>query len=97
MDSKYAVTRKYQFNSSASAEIAKHVQDGLIPLLRQTPGFVSYYWVDSAEGQGISLSVFENQSGADESVRLASEYVKEHLAAILGTPEITKGNVLAQS
>ena len=93
----YAVTRKYQFGPSASAEIAKHVQDGLIPLLRQTPGFVAYYWVDGAEGQGISLSVFENQSGADESVRLAGEYVKEHLAAILGTPEITKGEVLAHS
>jgi hypothetical protein len=50
-----------------------------------------------AEGQGISLSVFENQFGADESVRLAGEYVKEHLAAILGTPEITKGDVRAHS
>ena len=38
-----------------------------------------------------------NQNGADESVRLAAEYVKEHLAAILGTPEITKGDVLALS
>ena len=93
----YAVTRKYQFGPGASAEIAKHVQDGLIPLLRQTPGFVAYYWVDGAEGQGISLSVFENQSGVDESVRLAGEYVKEHLAAILGTPEITKGDVRAHS
>jgi len=45
----------------------------------------------------VSLSVFENQSGADESVHLAAEYVKEHLAAILGTPEITKGDVLALS
>ena len=93
----YAVTRKYQFGSSVSAEIAKHVQDGLIPLLRQTPGFVAYYWVDGAEGQGISLSIFENQSDADESVPLAGEYVKEHLAAILGRPEITKGEVLAHS
>ena len=83
------------FGSSVSAEIAKHVQDGLIPLLRQTPGFVAYYWVDGAEGQGISLSIFENQSDADESVRLAGEYVKEHLAAILGTPDITNGEVLA--
>jgi len=41
--------------------------------------------------------VFENQSGADESVHLTAEYVKEHLAAILGTREITKGDVLALS
>lgn len=56
-----------------------------------------YYWVDGAEGKGISLSVFENQTGAGESVRLAGEYVKEHLAAILETPEITKGDVRAHS
>jgi hypothetical protein len=93
----FATTRKYQFNPNASAEIAKHVQDGLIPLLRQTPGFVAYYWVDNADGKGISLSVFENQSGADESVRLASDYVKEHLAAIMGTPEVIKGEVRVHS
>ena len=93
----YAVTRKYQFSPGATAQIAKHVEEGLIPLLRQTPGFVAYYWVDGAEGQGISLSVFENQAGADESVRLAGEYVKEHLAAVLGTPEVIKGDVRAHS
>jgi hypothetical protein len=53
--------------------------------------------VDGAEGQGISLSVFEHQVSADESVRLAGEDVKQHLAAILGTPEITRGNVRAHS
>ncbi|MFZ4858122.1 MAG: hypothetical protein ACOYL3_17165 [Desulfuromonadaceae bacterium] len=93
----FATTRKYQFNPNASGEIEKHVQDGLIPLLRQTPGFVAYYWVDSADGKGISLSVFENESGADESVRLASDYVKKHLAAIMGTPEVIKGEVRGHS
>jgi len=73
----YAVTLKYQFSPSASAEIAKHVQGGLIPLFRQTPGFVTYYWVDSPGGEGISLSVFDSQSGADESVRVAGEYVSK--------------------
>ena len=93
----YAVIRKYQFDPNASVEIAQKIQEGFVPLLRQTPGFVAYYWLDSADGHGTSLSVFEDQAGADESVRIAADFVREHLATLLGKPEITKGEVRAHS
>lgn len=93
----YAVIRRYQYDPSSSDEIARHVNEGFMPLLRQSPGFVAYYWLDTGEGVGASLSVFGDQAGADESVRLAADYVKQHLAALLGTPEITKGEVRAHS
>jgi quinol monooxygenase YgiN len=93
-----AAIRKYRFNSSASAEIAKHIQEGLVPLLRKTPGFVSYYWVVSADGYGTSISVFESQAGVDKSVQLSAKFVKKHLANILGSPpEIIIGEIQAHS
>jgi hypothetical protein len=91
----YAVTRRYQFDPAASQEISNHINDGFIPLVRQTPGFVAYYWMDTGEGVGISMGVFESPAGADESVRIAGDYVRENLAHLLGTPEITKGEVWA--
>ena len=36
----------------------------LIPTLKASPGFVAGYWVRLAEGQGASLTVFENEEQA---------------------------------
>ena len=91
----YAVIRRYQFNLSASEEISRKVRAGFIPLLKRTPGFVAYYWLDSAEGAGASLSVFKNQAGADESVRIAADFVQRELASLVGPPDVIKGEIRA--
>ena len=55
-----------------------------------------YYWVDTGNGEGASLSVYKDKAGADESVRLAADYVKEHLSKLLTQkPEIIEGPVKA--
>ena len=93
----YAVTRRYQFDPKESEEINRHVQEGFVPLIRTVPGFVAYYWLDTGEGAGTSLSVFEDKARAEESVRLAADYVQKHLAALLGKPSITQGEVRAHA
>ncbi len=37
------------------------------------------------------------KAGAEESVRLAAEFVQQHLASLLGKPEITQGEVHAHA
>jgi hypothetical protein len=57
---------------------------------------VRYYWLDTGNGDGASLSVFKDKAGADESVRLAADYVKENLSKLLTQkPEIIEGPVKA--
>jgi hypothetical protein len=57
---------------------------------------VRYYWLDTGNGEGASLSVFKEQAGADESVRLAADYVKEHLSKLLTQkPEVIEGPIKA--
>ena len=89
----YAVIRRYQFDPKSSDEISRHVREGFIPLLRKTPGFVSYNWLDTGSGVGASMSVFQDKAGAEESVRLAAAYVQHHMSALLGKPEVTQGEV----
>jgi hypothetical protein len=44
----------------------------------------------------ISTSVFEDQSGAEESNRRAADYVRQNLAQLLpNPPQITAGEVVA--
>ena len=47
-------------------------------------------------GEGASLSVFKDKAGADESIRIAGEFVKAQMAHLLQQkPEIIEGPVKA--
>lgn len=92
----YAVIRKYQFDQGVSAELDRKIQEFFVPLLKNVQGFVAYYWLDDGKGTGASLSVFQDQAGAEESVRIAAKFVAQHLGGLtLGSPEITQGVVQA--
>lgn len=92
----YAVVRHYHFRKEDSEKIDQLVQDGFVPLIKKAQGFVRYYWLDTGEGEGASLSVFEEKAGADESIRLAADFVKEHMSQFLvQKPEVIEGPVKA--
>lgn len=91
----YAVIRRYKFDPNKSEEINQKIREIFVPLISKSAGFVNYYWLDTGEGEGASLSVFKDKDGADESVRSAADFVREHLASLLGNPEIIEGEVQA--
>ncbi|MFF4306404.1 hypothetical protein ACWDFR_29540 [Streptomyces sp. 900105755] len=78
------------------AEAGRRVDEGFVPLLRQVPGFVAYYWVDAGDGVMLSTSVYDDQAGAEESVRRAAAFVRDQLASLLpNPPQVTAGQVVA--
>jgi hypothetical protein len=92
----FAVIRHYHFDPKNGAEIDRQIRESFVPLIKKAKGFVRYYWLDTGTGQGASLSVFQDKSGADESVRLAAGYVHEHLSKLLTQkPEVIEGPVKA--
>jgi hypothetical protein len=92
----YAAVRHYHFKKEDSEKIDKLVQEGFVPLLKAAKGFVRYYWLDTGEGEGAPMSVFEDKAGADESIHLAAEFVKAHLSELLKQkPEVIEGPVKA--
>jgi hypothetical protein len=44
----YAVVRRYD-GVTDPAEAGRLVKEGFVPLLREVPGFVAYYWVNSGD------------------------------------------------
>ena len=89
----YAAVRRYE-GITDDAEAGRLVGESFIPLLEHVPGFIAYYWIDA--GAMASLSVFDDQAGADESVRLAHEWVQENAAALIpNPPQVTEGPVVA--
>ncbi|MFF5143630.1 hypothetical protein ACFY6U_28505 [Streptomyces sp. NPDC013157] len=91
----YAVVRRYE-GVTDPAEAGRLVNEGFVPLLRQVPGFVAYYWVDAGDGVMLSTSVYDDQAGAEESVRRAAAFVRDQLASLLpNPPQVTAGEVVA--
>ena len=92
----FAVVRHYRFKAEDSERIDKLVKEGFVPLIKKANGFIRYYWLDTGEGEGASFSVFRDKAGADESVRLAADFVKNNLSDLtIEKPEVIEGPVKA--
>jgi hypothetical protein len=92
----FAVIRHYHFDLKNSAEIDRQVREGFVPLLKKAKGFVRYYWLDTGKGEGASVSVFQDKAGAEDSVRLAADFVRDHASKLITQkPEIIEGPVKA--
>ncbi len=92
----FAVIRHYHFDKKDSAEIDRLIQDEFVPIIRKADGFVRYYWLDTGNGEGASFGVFEDKAGADESVTLASEFVRKRMSQLLRQkPEVIEGPLKA--
>jgi len=90
----YASIRRYKTSPGAAAELAQRVNQGFVPIISKAPRFVAYYVVDAGNDVVASVSVFQDQAGAEESNRMAADWVKENIASLLtGPPEITAGAV----
>jgi hypothetical protein len=91
----WTAVRRYE-GITDPGEAGRLVQERFVPLIQGVPGFIAYYWVDAGNGVMASVSVFENQAGADESVRMAREWVRQNAATLIpNPPQVTEGHVVA--
>lgn len=93
----YAAVRRYE-GITDDSEAGRLVGESFVPLLQQVPGFIAYYWIDAGDGVMASLSLFENQEGADKSVEVAHAWVAENAPSLFpNPPRVTEGHVVASA
>ena len=90
----HAVIRKY----TASPDVIEEARPKMAHLeqtMRQTPGFVAYYFLETGDGVA-TITITEDEAGTTESMGRAANWVQQNLqsAASLGTPEVTRGEAL---
>ena len=91
----FASIRKYNGVPLLSDEMLKN-QDGIKSVLRPIRGFHAYYLVKTNDGV-VSMTVFEDKAGAEESNRVEASWLKDKLPTFTTrTPEITIGEVSIQ-
>ncbi|SFH85189.1 hypothetical protein [Bradyrhizobium sp. Gha] len=90
----YMLIRKYTKVRSV-ADAARRARSGVGQILRQSPGFRSYYVLDAGDGVGIAVMIFDDRESANAANDKVLAFVQASLHDLdLGVPEITTGEVL---
>ena len=92
----HVAVRRYQLDPASVDEVMRQVNEGFIPIIKDADGFLAYYALNAGAGEIATVSVFEDQAGAEESIRMAGDWVRQNLAALLpDPPDIIAGEVQA--
>jgi len=94
----YATHRRYEgIDQSRIEELTRKVNDGLIPRLSKLPGFNGYFLMEAGDGVVRSTSLFDTTSQADDSTRVAAEWLQEEKLETLipNPPKVIVRKVLA--
>jgi hypothetical protein len=91
----HAVIRSYSGKGSKKLTSVLEKNKGEIEkLIRAIKGFVSYSLVRTQDG-AFSVSVFQDKAGADESVRVARDWISKNASsASAPAPTVSEGTVI---
>jgi hypothetical protein len=94
----FATIRSYHgVDQTRAAELTDKVNETLMPLLKELPGFDGYYLVDAGNGIFTSLGLFETREQGEASTKLVSKWIRdEKLDRLMpNEPKILSGKVVA--
>jgi hypothetical protein len=94
----HATVRRYEgVDQSRTPELTTKINESLIPKLSKLPGFGGYYVIESDKGVFTSFGLFETSAQADESTRVAADWVRdEKLETTLpNAPMVLSGKIIA--
>ncbi len=94
----YSVVRLYKMKSAKDIDkVVDATRSGFLPIVSKAPGFMAYTMALSADGELVTIGMFENRAGAEESTRLAADWVRDNVAwSVEGPPKIAAGDVRIQ-
>ena len=76
---KFASVRRYALRGGSMADVMHIVDETFAEDMQETTGFMAYHTLDCGDGTIMSISLFSNRSGAQESDELAGRFVREKL------------------
>jgi hypothetical protein len=91
--SAYTVIRRYQLLPDTSMEdLVERVNAGFVPIVSRIPGFQEYLFVDAGDGAHLTISLYDDPSGAEQSTHDAARWAAENVATLIeGPPQVTTG------
>jgi hypothetical protein len=92
----FATIRRYEsIDNARTSELVKKADETFLPSLSELSGFSGYSLIEAGNGVLSSITFFDTSEDADESTRLASNWVREQkLENVLNAPKVTSGEVV---
>jgi hypothetical protein len=88
----YAAIRNYAGNTELADALVKNESE-VKRLISGIEGFRAYYLVRTGDGAA-SISVYDDRAGAEQSTRVAGEWVRENLPDLeVSAPQVSAGEV----
>jgi heme-degrading monooxygenase HmoA len=87
----YVTIRSYKASPDLADAFAQR-EDDIRQLITGIDGFRAYHMIRTGDGGVATVSVYEDQAGAEESTRQAREWVQENLPGVATSPpEVISG------
>jgi hypothetical protein len=80
------VTIRIYTGSSDLVDALVENESDVKELITGIDGFKAYYLIRTADGQATSISVYEDQSGAEQSSSAAADWIGENLSDMSVSP-----------
>ncbi len=93
----YAVVRNYSGQGAKELfDLLEQRKSEVETIIRSVTGFVSYTLLRSEDG-GVTVTVCQDKTGTDESMRVAKEWIQENASDIGSSPpSVSEGSVVLQ-
>jgi|SRR6195952_4276954 heme-degrading monooxygenase HmoA len=87
--------RKYNVRRGSAEELGRRIGEGFVPMLRQMPGFRSYYLLDGGPDVLITISRFDSADEAFASNEKTADWVRNNVLEFTkGMSDVMSGNTL---
>jgi heme-degrading monooxygenase HmoA len=94
----FAIVRKFTLRRGSAGEVARRVEETLVPLLREMPGFLDYYLFDGGPDVVVSIRIFDTAEHALASNEVASAWIRNNVLEFTrGMPEVMAGDVIVSA
>ena len=89
----YATIRIYS-QAEGLADAVSENRAEIVDLFEGVPGFHGYYMVKTGAASAASITVYENQAGAEASTKIASDWIAANLSNLaISPPQVLVGEV----
>jgi hypothetical protein len=90
----YATVRSYSGSPGLVDALIDH-EDDVRRLINDIDGFRAYYLVRTGGGNALTVSVFDDEAGTEESTRRAADWLRQNLSDLsVSPPQVTSGEVV---
>ncbi len=91
----YAVVRDYSGSGAKELfDLLEERKEEVETLIRSVTGLVTYSAIRTDDG-GVTVTVCQDKSGTDESIRIAREWIQENASDIGSSPPVvSEGSVM---